>query len=73
MSKAGIRSLPGVSKLPAGERQTLVVWLGPKPEEQSKGKWPGMEIESQDIEGRGEEVPDAAHYPASPSLCSINR
>ena len=56
MSKAGIRSLPGVSKLPAGERQTLVVWLGPKPEEQSKGKWPGLEIESQDIEGRGEEM-----------------
>lgn len=73
MSKAGIRSLPGVSKLPVGKRQTLVVWHGPKPEEQSKGKWPGLEIESQDIEGREGEVPDTAYYPASPSLCSINR
>lgn len=29
----------------------LVVSLGPEPEEQSRGKWPGLEVESQDIEG----------------------
>ena len=49
----------------------LVVWLEPEPEEQGRRERAGLEVEPQDGEGRGGEVPDDSPS-QPPSLCSIS-